>query len=58
MNEILETLEEQIRHSLPAGSDKIELNKFDYQSKILDFKYKLSRKRKKGSIQIIIKSDI
>ena len=58
MNELHEDFEQQLRRALPSGATDIEKKEFDYQAKILYFKYKLGRKRKKGSIQFIIKSEI
>jgi len=56
MNELKQIFEEEIRRTIPSGSKDIELIKYDYQAKIIHFKYKIGRKRKKGSINLIIKT--
>ena len=56
MNELKQIFEQEIRRTIPSGSKDIELIKYDYQAKIIHFKYKIGRKREKGNVTLIIKS--
>lgn len=56
MNEIIELIQAEIIKGLPTGSKEIEFKNFDYQMKEIHFKYKIGRKREKGSILLTVKS--